>query len=64
MATSAQVAMAGAAPSGAAPTIINNYYGGGMGMQGGVNPNGVSPGIGMDGTGTSVFQELKIRALA
>ena len=63
MATSAQVAMANAAPPGAAPTIINNYYGGG-GQSGGVNPNGVSPGIGMDGTGTSVFQELKIRALA
>jgi hypothetical protein len=63
MATSAQVAMASAAPPGAAPTIINNYYGGG-GQSGGVNPNGVSPGIGMDGTGTSVFQELKIRALA
>ena len=63
MATSAQVAMAGAAPSGGAPTIINNYYGGG-GQQGGVNPNGVSAGIGMEQTGTAIFQDLRIRALA
>ena len=63
MATSAQVAMASNAPS-AAPTIINNYYGSG-GDQGGTPvPNGVSPGIGMDQTGTSVFQELKLRSLA
>jgi hypothetical protein len=48
---------------GAAPTIINNYYGGG-GQSGGVNPNGVAPGIGMEQTGTSVFQDLRIRALA
>jgi murein DD-endopeptidase MepM/ murein hydrolase activator NlpD len=62
MATSQQVAMASTG-GGAAPTIINNYYGGG-GQSGGVNPNGVAPGIGMEQTGTSVFQDLRIRALA
>lgn len=63
MAASQQIAMGSLTTQGGSPTIINNYYTGG-GMQGGVNGNGVSPGIGMDGTGTSVFQELKIRALA
>jgi hypothetical protein len=65
MAASQEVAMGtmGLTTGGGSPTIINNYYGGGS-QQGGVNPNGVSPGIGMDGTGTSMFQELKIRALA
>ena len=65
MATSQQVAMVtmGLTTGGAAPTIINNYYGGG-GQSGGVNPNGVAPGIGMEQTGTSVFQDLRIRALA
>ena len=62
MATSAQVASASTAPA-AAPTIINNYYGGG-GEQGGVVPNGVSPGIGMQDSGTAVFQDLRIRSLA
>lgn len=62
MATSAQVAMASAAPSGAAPTIINNYYTGG-GQSGGVNPNGVTAGISMGDTGTAVFQDLRIRSL-
>ena len=62
MATSAQVASASAAPA-AAPTIINNYYGGG-GEQGGAVPNGVSPGIGMNDSGTAVFQDLRIRSLA
>ena len=62
MATSAQVASASAAPA-AAPTVINNYYGGGQ-QQNGVNPNGVSAAPGMSSTGTEVFQELKIRALA
>ena len=62
MATSAQVAMAGSAPA-AAPTVINNYYGSG-GDQGGTPvPNGVSPGIGMDRTGTEMFQDLRIRSL-
>lgn len=64
MATSAQVAMAGAAPSGGAPTIINNYYGGGSGGGSGVTPNGVSAGISMGDTGTAVFQDLRIRSLA
>ena len=63
MATSAQVAMGTMAPQGAAPTIINNYYTGG-GQQGGVNPNGVTPGISMGDTGTSIFQDLRIRALS
>ena len=62
MATSAQVASASTAPA-AAPTIINNYYGGG-GEQGGIVPNGVSPGIGMQDSGTAVFQDLRIRSLA
>ena len=62
MATSAQVASASTAPA-AAPTIINNYYGGG-GEQGGTVPNGVSPGIGMQDSGTAVFQDLRIRSLA
>ena len=62
MATSAQVASASTAPA-AAPTIINNYYGGG-GEQGGAVPNGVSPGIGMQDSGTAVFQDLRIRSLA
>ena len=62
MATSAQVATASAAPA-AAPTIINNYYGG-SGEQGGAVPNGVSPGIGMNDSGTAVFQDLRIRSLA
>ena len=62
MATSAQVASASTAPA-AAPTIINNYYGGGQ-QQNGVTPNGVSPGIGMQDSGTAVFQDLRIRSLA
>ena len=62
MATSAQVATASAAPA-AAPTIINNYYGA-SGEQGGAVPNGVSPGIGMNDSGTAVFQDLRIRSLA
>ena len=63
MATSAQVASA--SMHGGAPTVINNYYGGGGNNQpAGVNPNGVSAGIGMDSTGTSVFQDLKIRSLS
>ena len=62
MATSAQVASASAAPA-AAPTVINNYYGGGQ-QQNGVNPNGVSAAPGMSSTGTEVFQDLRIRALA
>ena len=62
MATSAQVASASTAPA-AAPTVINNYYGGG-GEQGGAVPNGVSPGIGMQDSGTAVFQDLRIRSLA
>ena len=65
MATSQQVAMGtmGLTTGGGTPTIINNYYGGG-GQQGGVNSNAVFPGIGMEQTGTTVFQELKMRALA
>lgn len=62
MATSAQVASASAAPA-AAPTVINNYYSGG-GQQQGVSPNGVSPGIGMNDSGTAVFQDLRIRSLS
>jgi len=64
MATSSQVAMGtmGLTTGGGSPTIINNYYGGG-GQSGGVNGNGVSPGIGMTDTGTSVFQDLRIRSL-
>jgi hypothetical protein len=63
MATSQQVAMASMS-GGAAPTVINNYYTSAGGSGGGVNPNGVSPGIGMEQTGTAVFQDLRIRALA
>ena len=62
MATSAQVASASHTPT-TAPTIINNYYGDGGSQPMGVNPNGVTAGIGMDGTGTSVFQDLRIRSL-
>ena len=64
MASSQQVAMGtmGLTTGGGTPTIINNYYGGG-GQSGGVNGNGVSPGIGMTDTGTSVFQDLRIRSL-
>ena len=62
MATSAQVASAATAPA-AAPTIINNYYTGGQ-QQNGVNPNGVTAGIGMQDSGTAVFQDLRIRSLA
>jgi len=65
MATSQQVAMASmGGGTSAAPTVINNYYSGG-GQSGGFNaPNAVAAGIGMDGTGTAVFQDLRIRALA
>ena len=63
MATSAQVAMAGSAQP-AAPTVINNYYGSGGDQGGSPVPNGVSPGIGMDRTGTEMFQDLRIRSLA
>ena len=63
MATSAQIAMQPSLGS-AAPTVINNYYGAGGTQQQGVNPNGVSAGISMDGTGTSIFQDLKIRTLS
>jgi len=63
MASSQQVAMASTSGQQGSPTVINNYYGGG-GQQGGVNPNGVSPGIGMEQTGTAIFQDLRIRALA
>jgi len=64
MAASQQVAMGtmGLTTQGGGSTIINNYYGGGQ--QGGVNGNGVSPGIGMEQTGTAIFQDLRIRALA
>jgi hypothetical protein len=65
MAASQQVAMntMGLTTQGASPTIINNYYSGGN-QQGAVNGNGVSPGIGMEQTGTAIFQDLRIRALA
>ena len=64
MATSQQVAMASMG-GGAAPTVINNYYTSAGSGGGGYNaPNGVAAGIGMDGTGTAVFQDLRIRALA
>ena len=62
MATSQQVAMASMG-GGTSPTIVNNYYTS-SGGNGGVNPNGVSPGIGMIETGTDPFQELRLRALA
>lgn len=62
MATSAQVASASTGPA-AAPTVINNYYSGG-GEQGGTVPNGVSPGIGMQDSGTAIFQDLRIRSLS
>ena len=62
MATSAQVARASA--SGGSPTVINNYYTTAGGSGGQVTPNGVSAGIGMDQTGLSAFQELKLRSLA
>lgn len=63
MATSAQVASASGV--GAAPTVINNYYGSGGGKQSsGVNPNGVSAGIDMNAAGLGAFQELKLRSLA
>ncbi len=66
MAASQQVAMntMGLTTQGGGATIINNYYGGGGNQQGGINGNGVSPGIGMEQTGTAVFQDLRIRALA
>jgi len=63
MATSAQVASS-SMHGGGSPTVINNYYSGGGQQSGGVNPNGVSAGIGMDQTGTAIFQELKIRTLS
>ena len=62
MATSAQVARAGAATP--TPTIINNYYTTADSSGGGVNPNGVSAGIGMSDTGTAAFTELRLRTLA
>jgi hypothetical protein len=63
MATSAQVASA--SNVGAAPSIVNNYYGSGGGKQSsGVNPNGVSAGIDMNAAGLGAFQELKLRSLA
>ena len=62
MATSAQVARAGAATP--TPTIINNYYTTADSSGGGVNPNGVSAGIGMNDTGTAAFTELRLRTLA
>lgn len=62
MATSSQVASA-SMHGGSTGTIINNYYGGNGNQPMGVNPNGVTAGIGMDGTGTSVFQDLRIRSL-
>lgn len=62
MATSAQLAMQNT--GGGTPTVINNYYGAGGNQQQGVNPNGVNAGISMDGTGTSIFQDLKIRTLS
>jgi hypothetical protein len=66
MAASQQVAMntMGLTTQGGGATIINNYYGGGGNQQGAVNGNGVSPGIGMEQTGTAIFQDLRIRALA
>ena len=62
MATSAQVARAGA--STPTPTIINNYYTTADSSGRGVNPNGVSAGIGMNDTGTAAFTELRLRTLA
>ena len=59
MATSAQVASASSAPA-SAPTVINNYYGGG-GQQASVNPNGVGAGISMQDAGLGAFTDLKIR---
>ena len=65
MATSAQLAMTNMGlGGGGTPTVINNYYGAGGNQQQGVNPNGVNAGISMDGTGTSIFQDLKIRTLS
>jgi hypothetical protein len=62
MATSAQVASA--SMHGAGPTVINNYYGeGGGNKPTGVNPNGVTAGIGMEQTGTAFLQDLSLRAL-
>jgi len=62
-AASQQVAMATAVPNSSSPTVINNYYSTGAG--GGTTvPNGVSAGIGMSDTGTAIFQDLRIRALA
>ena len=66
MAASQDVAMGamGLTSQGGSPTIINNYYGGGQGGGGFNSPNSVANGIGMDGTGTSIFQDLRIRALS
>jgi len=64
MASSQQVAMATFPTTGGAPTIVNNYYGGGGNQDGTPVPNGVSAGIGMDRTGTEMFQDLRIRSLA
>jgi hypothetical protein len=61
MATSAQVASS-AMHGGGSPTVINNYYNGGGQQSGGVNPNGISAGIGMEQTGTGFLQDLTLRA--
>jgi len=62
MTTSAQVAMAGTTQ--AAPTVINNYnIMAGAGGGGGVVGNTLVPGIGMDSTGLSAFQQLKLRSI-
>ena len=62
MQTSAQVATAQVAS--AQPIIVNNnYYSTGGGGQTQVTPNNLTPGIGMNSSGLSAFQELRLRAL-
>jgi hypothetical protein len=62
MATSAQVASASGV--GAAPTVINNYYGSGGGQQSGrVNSNSVSVGINLSETGLSALVPVTIASL-
>ena len=61
LASSASVSMNERQGSGG-NTVVNNYFSGG-GEQQGVNPNGVSAGISMSGTGAEMYQDMKIRTM-
>jgi hypothetical protein len=61
LASSASVSMN--EKQGGGNTVVNNYYSGGGGEQQGVNPNGVSAGISMSGTGTEMYQKVNIANL-